>query len=83
MDIVNEGFDSFIGDYIWSKLLPARPAPYEFPSATNVSAAQAFSSWQYEPATRLFSIEPSQAAYGSVWARDNICRQGINLFLIT
>ncbi|KAK8138930.1 C-5 sterol desaturas-like protein [Apiospora sp. TS-2023a] len=66
MDIVNEVFDTFIGDYVWAKLLPARPAPYEFPSATNVSAAQAFSSWQYEPATRFFSIEPSSAAYGSV-----------------
>ncbi|KAK8081777.1 Delta(7)-sterol 5(6)-desaturase [Apiospora saccharicola] len=83
MDIVNEVFDTFIGDYVWARLLPVRAAPYEFPSATNVSAAQAFSSWRYEPATRFFSIEPSSAAYASVWTRDNICRQGINLFLIT
>ncbi|KAK8049250.1 hypothetical protein PG994_010980 [Apiospora phragmitis] len=83
MDIVNEVFDTFIGDYVWAKLLPVRLVPYKFPSATNASTAQAFSSWQYEPATKFFSIEPSPAAYGSVWTRDNICRQGINLFLIT
>ncbi|KAK8056590.1 c-5 sterol desaturase [Apiospora rasikravindrae] len=72
MDIVNEVFDTFVGDYVWAKLLPVRPAPYGYPSATNVSAAQAFPSWQYEPATKFFSIEPSPAAYGSTWDRDNI-----------
>ncbi|KAK7951755.1 C-5 sterol desaturase [Apiospora aurea] len=56
---------------------------YEVPSVTNASTAWAFSSWQYEPATKFFTIEPSPAARRSVWARDNICRQGINLFLTT
>ncbi|KAK8874632.1 sterol delta 5-6-desaturase ERG3 [Apiospora arundinis] len=82
MDIVNELFDTFVGDYVWAQLLPARLAPYEFPSATNASV-QSFSPWQYKPATKFFSIEPSPAAYESMWPRDHICRQGINLFLIT
>ncbi|KAK8089390.1 C-5 sterol desaturase desaturase [Apiospora hydei] len=53
MDIVDVVFDTFVGDYAWAKLLPARPATYKVPSATNASAAQAF------------SIEPSPAAHMS------------------
>ncbi|KAI4597052.1 c-5 sterol desaturase [Pestalotiopsis sp. 9143b] len=61
MDIVNEIFDTFMGDYAYAKLRPMKPAPYDFPRSTNATGeAQVFSSWQYEPATQYFSLEPSQ-----------------------
>lgn len=84
MDIVNEIFDTFMGDYAYAKLMPMKPAPYDFPRSTNATAeTQVFSSWQYEPATQYFSLEPSQYAYMSSWPRDNIYRQSLNLFIIT
>lgn len=81
MDVVLEVSDQFMFDYMYAWLLPARPALYDFPDKTN-GTAQAFSSWVYEPATEFFSLEPSQAAYQSIWARDNIYRQALSLFLI-
>lgn len=84
MDIVNEIFDTLLGDYAYAKLMPMKPAPYDFPRSTNATGeTQVFSSWQYEPATKYFSLEPSQYAYMSTWPRDNIYRQSLNLFLIT
>ena len=75
MDIVNELYDTFIGDYMFAWLFPASPGSYDNSLTTNTS-------WQYEPATKYFSIPPSQAAYMSAWPRDNIYRQMVNLFLI-
>ncbi|KAM0820812.1 hypothetical protein AB5N19_06632 [Seiridium cardinale] len=83
MDIVNELWDTFVADYAYAKLLPARPAPYDFPNPTNSSNAQVYSTWQYEPATKYFSIQPSEYAYMSEWSRDSVYRQSLNLFLIT
>ncbi|EGO57612.1 hypothetical protein NEUTE1DRAFT_116882 [Neurospora tetrasperma FGSC 2508] len=81
MDVVLEVTDQFMFDYMYAWLLPARPALYDFPDKTN-GTAQSFSSWVYEPATKFFSLEPSQAAYQSIWTRDNIYRQALSLFLI-
>ncbi|KAL0473701.1 C-5 sterol desaturase [Neurospora intermedia] len=81
MDVVLEVSDQFMFDYMYAWLLPARPALYDFPDKSN-GTAQAFSSWVYEPATKFFSLEPSQAAYQSIWTRDNIYRQALSLFLI-
>ncbi|KAK3505114.1 hypothetical protein B0T13DRAFT_455343 [Neurospora crassa] len=81
MDVVLEVTDQFMFDYMYAWLLPARPALYDFPDKTN-GTAQPFSSWVYEPATKFFSLEPSQAAYQSIWTRDNIYRQALSLFLI-
>ncbi|KAH8673686.1 putative C-5 sterol desaturase [Xylariales sp. PMI_506] len=81
MDIVNEIYDTFIGDYMWAWLLPAKPAPYEFPNPTNGSE-QVFTSWQYVPSTKYFSITPGEAAYLSEWTRDNMYRQAVNIFFI-
>lgn len=81
MDIVLELTDTYLFDYMYAFLLPARPAPYNFPDAVPANAT-VFSTWQYKPATAFFSVEPSQAAYMSAWARDNIFRQSISLFLI-
>jgi Delta7-sterol 5-desaturase len=84
MDIILELVDTFVGDFLYAGLLPARPAPYDFPLATAANAtSQTFSTWQYKPATALFSLEPSQYAYMSAWPRNNIFRQAISLYLIT
>ncbi|KAI1844959.1 hypothetical protein JX265_009587 [Neoarthrinium moseri] len=83
MDVVNELWDTFIGDYAYAYLLPARPAPYDFPDSTINSTQQVFSAWRYEPATKYLQVQPSQYAYMSAWDRDNIYRQSVNLFLIT
>jgi hypothetical protein len=92
MDIVLEIVDTFIFDPVYAKLLPgvgaslstsganatyssftAEPTSYTIPHAT----------WQYEPSTHYFSLQPSQYAYMSAWARDDWRRQAITLFLIT
>lgn len=82
MDVVNEIWDTFLGDFAYAYLLPAPQTSYGFPDPTN-STEQVFSSWQYQPSTKYLYIEPSKAAYMSSWNRDNIYRQSINLFLIT
>ena len=81
MDIVLEVTDTYLLDYAYAWLLPARPAPYNFPDTVPANAT-VFSTWQYKPATAFFSTEPSPAAYMSAWARDNIYRQTFSLFLI-
>lgn len=84
MDIVLEVLDTYAFDYAYAYFLPAKPAPYGFGDVNGAnSTAQTLSSWQYKPATHLFSLEPSQAAYMSAWPRDNIYRQAISLYLIT
>ncbi|KAF2773539.1 ERG3, C-5 sterol desaturase [Teratosphaeria nubilosa] len=40
------------------------------------------SAWQYEPATSLFSVHPSQYAWMSRWDRDNVWRQFLSLWVI-
>ncbi len=84
MDIVLELVDTFALDYVYAAAYPARPAPFDYLHAGGINAtAQAFSTWQYKPATHFFSVEPSQAAYMSAWPRDNIYRQFLSLFFIT
>lgn len=84
MDIVLELTDTFILDYAYAFVLPGRAAPFDFADQLNANATgQTFSAWQYKPATTFFSVEPSQAAYTSAWARDNLYRQAVSLFLIT
>lgn len=84
MDIVLEVVDSFFGDYLYAKALPARPAPYDYPypPSNETVNGQVFVPWTYEPSTKYFTIEPSPYAYQSTWPRDNILRQALSLFLI-
>ncbi|KAJ4379243.1 c-5 sterol desaturase [Didymella sp. IMI 355093] len=89
MDIILEIADTFIFDYVYSSLLPASRIPLaanatfssirEEPTGFALPAA----TWQYEPATKYFSIQPSQAAYESAWSRDDWRRQLLTLYLIT
>jgi Delta7-sterol 5-desaturase len=81
MDIVNEIFDTFIGDHLYAWLLPATPGSYDALSAKN-SSTPGFLDCHYESATKYFSFTPSQAACMSAWPRDYIYRQAINLFFI-
>jgi lathosterol oxidase len=89
MDIVLEVADTFIFDHIYSSLLPATISPLtanatfssikEEPTGFALPAA----TWQYEPASKYFSLQPSQAAYESAWPRDDWRRQLLTLYLIT
>lgn len=81
MDIVLEVSDTFMFDYMYAWLLPAKL--HDFPEHAQANASgRAFSTWQYQPATSFFSFEPSDAAYMSAWSRDNILRQSLSSFLI-
>lgn len=85
MDIVLEVIDTFVFDYVYAAILPARPAPYDFLSgASNATyGGAAASTWRYQPASKYIGFEPREAAYLSSWQRDNLYRQFISLFLIT
>lgn len=48
-----------------------------------LNAAAGASQWIYTPATSMFSVQPSAAAWGSQWSRDNVYRQAVSLYLIT
>lgn len=49
-----------------------------------VGAAQsALSSWQFQPASQYFSVQPSEYAYLSQWDRDNLYRQCVTLYIVT
>lgn len=89
MDIVLEVADTFIFDHIYSSILPVSVAPLStnatFASLKHepTSFALPAATWQYEPATKYFSVQPRQAAYESAWPRDDWRRQLITLYLIT
>ncbi|KAJ5612379.1 hypothetical protein N7510_005573 [Penicillium lagena] len=89
MDIVLELWDTFIGDRLYSTLVPTSlsssislPA---FANAANSSLALfgASEPFVYEPATQLLHLEPSKYAYLSAWPRNNAYRQFTSFFLIT
>ncbi|KAK5654146.1 hypothetical protein OQA88_7577 [Cercophora sp. LCS_1] len=81
MDVVLELTDTFMFDYMYAWLLPAKLHDFPDHAALNASA-RSFSQWEYKPATSFISFEPSEAAYTSAWDRDNILRQSLSLFLI-
>lgn len=83
MDIVLEVIDTFLGDHIYAKLLPAEVLQNEFGPVSNPTDERPSPPWSYEPATAYLHLEPSKAAYMSSWPRDNIYRQAASLFLIT
>jgi len=84
MDVVLEVTDTFIGDYIYATLNPAKPPPYDFPDLSgNATVAQSFNGWSYKPSTALFQLEPTEYAYMSAWPRNNIYRQALSLFMLT
>lgn len=88
MDIALEIWDTFIGDRLYSALLPTSlSSSATVPGFTNVanSTLSLFGATQpfvYEPATQLIYLEPSKYAYMSAWPRNNIYRQFLSFFLI-
>ncbi|KAI9367106.1 hypothetical protein BJX61DRAFT_350931 [Aspergillus egyptiacus] len=88
MDIALEIWDTFIGDRLYSALLPASLSSTVsipgFPTAENstLSLFGASKPFVYEPATKLIYLEPSKYAYLSAWPRNNIYRQFLSFFLI-
>lgn len=89
MDIILELWDTFIGDRMYSTLLPASlssvslPAFVDAASNTSLALFGAAEPFVYEPATQLIHLEPSKYAYLSAWPRNNIYRQFTSFFLIT
>jgi lathosterol oxidase len=88
MDIVLEVFDTFLFDAVWATVYPGSPSHPSLKNSQNAASAT-FSSMREvatarpKPSTQFFQLEPSKYAYMSAWPRDNICRQGITLYLIT
>jgi len=88
MDVVLEVFDTFAFDRLYAAALPAVSSfntQKLAPNATfaNVGQLPSVSSYNYEPASRFMSFEPSEFAYMSQWSRNNAYRQGLSLFFIT
>ncbi|KAL1972474.1 hypothetical protein VTN31DRAFT_6888 [Thermomyces dupontii] len=89
MDIVLEVFDTYIGDRLYSSVLPVslaespKLAPYLHRANQTLPLLSDVNSYVFKPASSYFSLEPTQYAYESIWARDNVFRQSISLFLIT
>ncbi|KAJ5570347.1 uncharacterized protein N7459_009777 [Penicillium hispanicum] len=89
MDIILELWDTFIGDRLYSMLLPTSlSSAVSFPAFVNAANSSlalfgASEPFIYEPATQLIHLEPSKYAYLSAWPRNNIYRQFTSFFLIT
>lgn len=85
MDIILEVWDTFVADHLYAAVLPAKSAPLDFPEHgfSNGSVPQSFSTWQFEPATQYWTLEPFPAAYMTSVPRDNAIRQFLSLYAIT
>lgn len=94
MDVVLELFDTFVFDRLYANVLPLSPAILAAHNAAENFAMPANATWSslkesateaytFQPASQLFSVQPSNYAYMSTWSRDNIWRQSISLYLIT
>lgn len=74
MDIALEIVDTFIADYIYAHLFPIG-----CPNNTAINL-QVTEPWIWQPATKYFHVQPSQAAYMSSLVRDNPYRQFFTLY---
>jgi lathosterol oxidase len=88
MDVVLEVADTFMFDAFYAAILPTQSSTLTgnatFSSLKEQPTAYtAPTTWQYEPSSKYFSLEPSQAAYQSQWVRDDWRRQLVSLYLIT
>lgn len=78
MDVMLDMFDTVIADHVYS---------YSFPIACpneigDNNSTQTVETWEWQPASKLFHLQPSQA-YMSSLARNNPYRQSFSLFFIT
>jgi hypothetical protein len=88
MDVVLEVADTFMFDALYAAILPSQSSSLAgnatFSSLKEQPTAYtAPTTWQYEPSTKYFALEPSQAAYQSQWPRDDWRRQLLSLYLMT
>jgi lathosterol oxidase len=93
MDVVLEGFDTFLFDRLYASIFPATPGVTAYNAFNNVANATVSSiretptayqnNFQYKPASKYLSFQPSSYAYSSSWPRDDVARQAVSLFLIT
>src|ERR1700712_3988518 len=93
MDVVLEGFDTFVFDRLYASIFPANPGAAAYDAFKNVANATVssmretstahYNNFQYKPASKYISFQPSSYAYSSSWPRDDIARQAVSLFLIT
>ena len=84
MDIVLELIDTFIADNAYAYFFPIQLGSSVLPKETVAnSSIREISPWKWQPATKLFHVEPSQNAYMSSLTRDNPYRQLVTLYLIT
>lgn len=87
MDVVLEACDRFLFDRFWATVLPAKTEIFHNATTTFSSIREGATlipkqRWEFQPATKYFSFPPTEDAWKSQWARDNISRQFIELFLI-
>jgi len=93
MDLVLEGFDTYLFDPLYASLYPVAPGQ-NYHNALNPNASSAglildkeraplYNNWEYKPASQYLSFTPLQWAYESSWQRDDPWRQFISLFIIT
>ncbi|KAF2733502.1 hypothetical protein EJ04DRAFT_524436 [Polyplosphaeria fusca] len=87
MDVVLEGFDTYLFDYLYAAALPAA-APAFKANATLSSIKEAAThyvqpTWVYTPASQYLSFQPGKYAYMSQLPRDDWRRQLLTLYLIT
>ena len=93
MDLVLEGFDTYLFDPVYASLYPVVPKSGALNAFDgNASAAGAiladsgesrYNTWEYKPASQYLSFTPLSWAYESSWQRDDPWRQFISLFVIT
>lgn len=87
MDLVLELFDTFLFDYMYAYLLPAQQSHPALKNSTvtfsSLREGPTPTHYVYYPASEYLSFTPSDFAYKSLWARDDIYRQALSLFLIT
>lgn len=93
MDLVLEGFDTYLFDPVYASLYPVIPSQnIDNAIKGNASAvgvilgekiAPLLNNWEYIPASQYLSFTPLKWAYESSWQRDDPWRQFISLFVIT
>jgi lathosterol oxidase len=84
MDLILEGFDTFVFDHLYATLLPVKtPGFAANATISSVSAEPSAYPWQYQPSSSFISFTPSQNAYASSLPRDDWRREFVSLYLIT
>jgi len=83
MDVVLEGFDTYLFDRIYAQWFPASNATITTNSGDWKAQAANHSDYQFYPASNYLSFPPSSWIHRSSWPRDNIWRQTLSLHLIT